>query len=808
MLTQLGSGATIADVCTAAGIQRDQFDAWWQTETRRRVPETAGSRRLQVRQPVRIDRDAHGIPHIHAENDDDLFFAFGYAQAQDRLFQLDFLRRRGSGRLAEVLGGDGSELDLLSRVVGPRSLLELDLLARTVGLRRSAERAWQTLPADVQSLVTAFSRGINAWIEECGDRLPIEFDLLDYRPEPWTPIDCLTIEIEFAWYLTGRFPVIVIPEMIKRGLGDGPLYRAFLQVEADAESIVPGKSHTVGTPRVGPAPSSPPPVEPGEREGPNDSQACQGSNNWVVSGALTATGKPLLASDPHIAFEAVSCWYEAHLAGGSFNVAGIAYVGMPALLFGRNERVAWGCTNNICSQRDLYLEKTDPARPDHFLFDGRWEPAQTREEVIQVKGAAPVHKTIRSSRNGPIVNEVLPSVAREHGPIALRWLGFDHGGWLTAVLNMNRARSADEFREAVRPWHVPTFSMVFADVDGHIGYHAVGRIPIRNLGERGYRPGWDPQHQWQGFIPFDEMPHLADPERGWIATANNRPSSEDFPYPLSGTWADGLRARRIRQMIEGKNGFTPAAYAQMHCDVLSLRATCGVPALLKVLASNTDDRIQQALTHLRNWDCRMEPDRVGATLFEVFFTHWTRTVLRARLDAETARFVAGGANGLSAALLEEDSVGWFAAGKREEAIAQTLRGTLDWLTEKLGPDMQSWTWGRLHVLPLKHVLSGRGELGELLDHGGLPVPGNAHTVCNTGLGPNFESRLGANYRLIADLSSPTLLAVDSQSQSGHPGSEHYSDQFATWLAGEYHTLPLDEAGASRLTVKTLRLEPR
>jgi penicillin amidase len=798
ILRRLGAGASILQVGEAAGISREQFDYWWQAEIRSRVPDPAGTRTARVHSRVQIERDAWGIPHIQADNDEDLFFGFGYALAQDRLFQLDYLRRRGGGRLAEILGGDGADLDLLARVVGIRSVFELDLLARTVGIRRIAEAEWRNLPAETQRLVTAFSHGINCLMEESRQHLPIEFDLLDYQPEPWSPIDCLTIEGEFRWYLTGRFPVIVIPEVARRVLGDGPLYRAFLHAEDDRESILPPGSYAktrCGTQPVGAAVGDP--------------EAAQGSNNWVLASTRTDTNRPLLASDPHIAFDAVSCWYEVHLCGGSFNVTGAAYVGMPGVLFGRNERVAWGCTNNICSQRDLYQEKTDPAHPNCFLFNGHWEPAREREETIDIKGASPVRKTIRFSRNGPIVDEVLPPLARPTGPIALKWLGSYQGGWLTALLGMNRARSSEEFRECLRPWHVPTFSVVFADVEGHIGYQCAGRLPLRNVWERGYRPGWDPAHQWQGLIPFEGMPRLADPGRGWIATANNRTAPEDFPYPLSGTWSDGPRAHRIRQMIEARPRLGVADFAVMQQDALSLRAVRCLPGLLQILAPATEPRLREAAGQLQKWDHRIEPDRVGATIFEVFFANWTRAVVRERFSDEQAAFLAGGANGLAAALLREDGFGWFAAGRREQVMRTALETSLDWLTERLGPKVAQWTWGKLHGLTLRHILSGRGDLGQLLDHGGLPVQGNAQTVCNTGLGPQFEARTGANYRLVADLSTspPGLWAVDAQSQSGHPGSPHYRDQFPTWIAGKHHFLPVDRAEVSRMAVSKCALEP-
>jgi penicillin amidase len=361
----------------------------------------------------------------------------------------------------------------------------------------------------------------------------------------------------------------------------------------------------------------------------------------------------------------------------------------------------------------------------------------------------------------------------------------------------------------MRPWHVPTFSVVFADTAGHIGYQAAGSIPIRNVPERGYRPGWDPRHQWDGLIPFEGMPQLADPPRGWIATANNRPAPEDFPYPLSGTWSQGLRAERIRQMIEARPSLSPEDCMTMQQDALSLRARRCLPHLLRALVPHREARRAEAAGYLEEWDCRIEVDSVGAALFDVFFAHWARAVVRQHFDGEAAALLADGAGGLAAALLAADPAGWFPPGLREQAVLAALDSALDYLTRRLGANMAGWTWGRLHVLPLRHFLSGRGDLGELLDHGGIPVKGDLVTVCNAGPDARFEARAGAGYRLVADLgrTPPGLWAVDAQSQSGHPGSPHYADQLAGWAAGSYHYLPLGAAEASRTAVTRRALEP-
>ncbi len=797
MLHKLGAGTKITGLCKEASISRKEFDAWWRAETLRRVPSPTGARpaapangrkaaangHANSSATARIERDEWGIPHIYADNDGDLFFAFGYAMAQDRLFQMDWLRRKGMGRLAEVIGQPG---------------LENDLTVRTVGLNRTAVAEEKLLPAETRGLLERFSAGVNALIEDSRGALPIEFDLLGYEPEPWTALSSLAIEGEFRWYLTVRLPVICIPEIAKRTLGEGPLYQAFLEGEADGESILPpgayekrrGRSELVGA-SIG------------------DPQEGQGSNNWVVAGSRTATGKPLLSSDPHIAFAAVSCWYEVHLCGGSFNVTGMAYAGLPALMFGRNKDLAWGITNNICSVRDVYQEKADHAHPGAFMYDGKWEKARQVTEEIKVKGQMPVRKTVTFSRNGPIIDDILPAPVKGTGPVSLRWLGNTYCTWVTSMLNMDRAGSIAEFRRAMDGWRVPTFSLVIADTDGNIGYQAGGNIPVRNVWERGYRPGWGPQHQWDGIIPLEGMPNINNPERGWVATANNRPAPDDYPFPLAGTWSSGHRARRIRQMIEEKSGVKPgqgkklavADMIAMHQDALSLRAVDCLPGLRAALKDAKDARLRQAARLLEAWDGRYETSEAGATVFESFFTFWSRAVAAERFkDKATADWLAGAAGGLATRLLYGDSQGWLKdPAKRLPAIEQAMAAALDDLQSRFGPDMSKWTWGAAHKIALRHVLSGTGDLGELLNRGGLPVKGNGVTVCNTGYDPNYLAPMGANYRLIADLSTdpPGLWAVDAQGVSGHPGSQHYCDQLTEWSSGRYHYLPLDPAEAAR-----------
>jgi penicillin amidase len=774
-LKQLGKGERIETVCQQNNWNRETFDAWWQHQLQSRLPCYDGSLPTNLSTKVEIDRDKWGIPHIYASHDCDLFSGFGLAMAQDRLFQLDYLRRKATGQLSEILGADA---------------LESDRVAHTVGLARIASREWEILSAETQTILESFAKGVNIVIDQ-SDKLPIEFDLLDYRPAPWTPLDSLAIECEFRWYLTGRFPVIVAPELAKRALGEGTRLDQFLLGEADEESIMPAGSY----PAVSDPPESTGGVSGSEFDG-------HGSNNWVVNGARSASGLPLVASDPHIAFEAVSCWYEVVLQGGSFDVAGMAYVGMPAVMFGRNRQVGWSITNNICSLRDLYQEKTSPDHSDCFLFGDQWEPAHRREEIVRIRDQEDVTLQITSSRNGPIVDELLPAAARSTGPVSLKWLGEQAGGWLTALLDMGRSKTVVEFQEATRPWHVPTFSLMVADTDGHIGFQAAGRVPIRRIAERGYRPGWDPNHQWDGLIPFSSMPRLTDPSRGWIASANNRLAANDYPYPLSGCWSSGHRAARIRQMLTEKEKQTVEDFQKMQLDTLSLRAVAALPPLLHLLKNDTHPQVPAALEILQSWNGHMDMNLVGPTLFNTFFSCWCQRVAAEQFDPEIQSFMQAPVSGVAARLLHEDPCQWFAANDREQQIRSSFHQSLEQLTEQLGEKIGEWTWGRVQVISFSHVLAERGDLAQLLNQTAQPVNGDMMTVCNTGFGTT-----GAGYRLIHDLSSqpPQMLAVDCQSQSGQPGSPHYDDQFTTWAAGDYHGLCLDreKAGLTRAHQLTL-----
>ena len=375
------------------------------------------------------------------------------------------------------------------------------------------------------------------------------------------------------------------------------------------------------------------------------------------------------------------------------------------------------------------------------------------------------------------------------------------------MLHLAAARNCDEAREALRDWIVPTWSYVFGDVEGHIAYQAVGRIPIREQWNREYRPGWDPAHQWRGFIPYDALPVLSDPAEGYARSANNRTAPEDYPYPLSGTWSSGHRALRIRQMLEEQEQFSREDFARMQTDTLSMRAVEVLPSLVETLKQSSDPRVLEAAGFLDDWNGRMDVDEVGASIFELFFAEFTTAVAAERFCGDEVPLVAGAISGYAVRLLGNAESG--NSPPQNETVVTSMLRAIDALTERLGPEMAEWRWGRIHKIALNHLLSDRGDLSDLLKRGGQPVGGNGITVSNTGFDPNYLASIGANWRHNADLADdpPGLWAVDATGQSGHPGSPHYGDQLTEWLAGRHHYLPLDSERARAQAAQTLTLSP-
>lgn len=708
-----------------------------------------------VRSTVRIRRDTWGIAHIAAQTERDLFFALGYAMAQDRLWQLDYQRRLVRGELAAILGP--------SAVASDRAM-------RTLGMASAGDRAWETESADVREVLEALAAGINRWTERVGSRLPIEFEVLGYEPRPWRPADSVAIWKHRAWTLTGRLEQIIAVEAARRLL-PADLFQAFLTVELADERIVPtagADSHPGGS-------------------------FDEGSNNWIVAGAHTTTGAPVLCSDPHNQFNAPSQWFEAQLTCASFDAAGAIYLGTPALYLGRNREVAWGLTNHAVSVRDLYVEETSPTQPGHYREGSAWRPFDVERQSISIAGAPDQTIEIRRTARGPIVNEMLPSLEGLGiaGPISLRWLGAEVPSGFDASLGLVRARSADDLREALRKWPCPPLNFVYADRAGDFGYHAAGLVPRRARTVYELRPANEPSGAWNGFIDFAELPNTANPARGWVATANNVPGGADRHYLAGGAWSDGYRARRIRERITARERLAPLEVAAIHGDVQSARARELLPALLELIGDGDTSIARQAIDVLQAWNAEYTTTSVGASVWTAFWSEWCLRLARARFPAALVDAAALRVGDIGRRLLLGESLAWFSGSAPDQEARLAFTAALEALEKWGGSDVSRWRWGDLHQVTHPHPMGTTDALRELFNTGPFPTSGGMSIVRAAGHGASvpFSVVSGSTYRFMADLSQPDRIqSTQTLGQSAHLGSPHYRDQTQLWLDNQYHPL--------------------
>ncbi len=746
---------------------------------RRRLPQIDGSVHLPgLTAPAEVIRDRWGIPHIYAANTHDLLFAQGYVHAQDRLWQMDFSRRLAAGRLSEVLG---------------RTTLDVDRWIRIIGLRRAAERELPTLDAAARAALDAYAAGVNACIAQgC---LPLEFAILHYRPEPWSPADSLSWNKMMSWYLSANWQSELIRAQLIARLGSE--LAAELEPDLGAPVIVPPGVDYQAIGQV-----APPYVGPGALEG-------LGSNSWVLAGSRTRTGAPLLANDMHLLMALPAFWYENHLQGDGLNVTGVTFPGTPGVVAGHNGHVAWGFTNGLADVQDLYLERLRHLRGGRVEYEyrGEWHPARVHREEIRVRGGQTVCEEVVVTRHGPVINALGGELAGRQ-PLALRWLSLQPETTFPALLAMNRARNCDEFRAALGQWSAPVQNVVYADTQGNIAYSHAGRVPIRARGDgRAPVPGWSGEYEWTGLIPYAELPHLHNPPRGYIVTANNRVAADGYPYFLGCDYCSGDRAERISELIEAQDRIDPGYACRMQFDQRPPMARVLVGSLNGLQAGDPD--VDTALELLRQWDGEVSADSPAAAVYEVLVRQLVPAILGERLGdlihpymgqgcapglADTTSFGFRACEWLQQVLADPGSR-WFGperGNSRDELVLQALGETVRYLRQSLGAGPADWAWGKLHRLTCTHPLGRIGALQPLFRRGPYAVGGDVMTVWATGsvgVSPHGASMVGPPFRFVADLGDlRRSLGLLAPGQSGHPCSSHYDDQMAAWLKGEYHPM--------------------
>jgi penicillin amidase len=750
------------------------------------LAQTEGRIRLRgLQKNVKVLRDEWGIAHIYAETQDDLFFAQGFVAAQDRLWQMDLWRRAGEGKLAEVLGP---------------SSVERDRFARLIRYRGDMKAEYESYAPDARQIIEAFVRGVNAQVELSKDRLPIEFRLTGSKPEPWTPEVCLT---RIAGYvMTRNASTEVLRAQLVREFGK-EFVDEWVETEPERKIEMPEGLDLAGIDSrvLAAANAAGSPVT----FNPND-----GSNNWVIDGTMSATGKPILANDPHRTIALPSLRYLVHLVGPGWNVIGAGEPALPGVAAGHNERVGFGFTIVGIDQQDLYVEEVNPANPNEYRYRGKWEPMRVEREQIKVKGEAqPRELELKFTSHGPVIYED-NKLRRAY---ALRWVGSEPGtaGYL-ASLTLNRVQNWKEFLKATERWKVPSENLVYADVDGNIGWVAAGMAPIRK-GWSGLLPvpGAEGKYEWLGFLPVSELPQSFNPSKHFIATANHNILPPGYKQELGYEWADPIRFWRISEALGAAKGkFNVGDFEKLQHDEVSLPAR-ELTALLRE-AKGVKPELRPFAEKLTPWDCNLGKDSTAAALFEIWLTKLPSAVFKRHIPEAAWRAVAGRISPLKTIdALKNPSPRWFggedARGGRDAVLLKSLEDAVKEARERLGNDPSKWRWGKLRVAPFTHALSTDAERRALFNLPSVERGGDGNTVNSTG-GSNFRQSHGASFREILDVSDwDRSVATSVPGQSGQPGSKHYGDLLPLWAEGKYFPLLYDQQKVEAMAKQRLTLEP-
>lgn len=813
-LLRWGLAAALAGSWLGSAVQ-----PWLPTALAQQPATTAASdARLTLaglKAPVTVRRDERGIPYIEAANDHDLYFAQGYITASDRLWQMDLLRRTARGELAEIFG---------SRV------LEEDKRHRTYGFARHSEALAAQAASEGRSLADAYAQGVNAYIASRTDStLPVEFRILKYKPRPWAVADSIVIGLLMHESLTNSWQL----DVMRAALSDLPAERLNELLPEFSERDTPvvgsdkGKAKAAKMARTVSVSKDLLAAafnEQDVRERSLDrvglhAEDLAASNNWVVSGKRTATGKPLLASDPHLALSVPSIWYLVNLSAPGVRVAGVSIPGINAVIIGHNERIAWGLTNIGPDVQDLYREKFDPANPKRYQTPTGWKEAEVRTEEIKVRKVLtdpatevfPLEVTV--TRHGPIV------VESKGERLALRWSALDPSqDFLQSFHNLNRAKNWKEFCAALSTYAGAPQNHVYADVDGHIGYYGARYIPIRKRGD-GSVPydGTTDDGEWTGWIPFEQLPHVLDPASGFIATANARIVGRDYPYFISHSWASPYRQRRINDLLQQNKKFTIQDFRAIQADDFSIGGKLFAEAMLKLfngaqapataVSGGGSSTLSASLNTIAAWDGRTEPNSRGAVLVgeirQVFITR----VLKSALGEERARsYRWGNRDTLIDNLVTKWPQSWlpkeFASWKELlTACEQEARANL---TKQFGADETKWTFGNAQQVRFNHPLAAAPLVGNQFKIDPLPQRGSG----GGGIGATPNVGPSVSQRLIADTSNWDNTQQGFQTgQSGDPSSPHYKDQVMDWYNVTPRVFPFSPAAVQAAAKRTLTLTP-
>jgi penicillin amidase len=737
-----------------------------------------------LREPVEVLRDEWGIAHIYARNQHDLFFAQGFVASQDRLFQLDLWRRIGRGESAEIFGEEA---------------IEADRFARLIRYRGDMQAEWQSYSPDTREIAAAFTAGINACSDHAGEKLPIEFQILGYRPQKWEPEDVLLrmsgITMCGNWQrevararLIARVGVeqarLIAPVDPRREFAPPP----GLDLAAITPEIYAGYVAATRVLKFEPAKSE--------------------SNNWVVDGVLSASGKPMLASDPHRAITLPSLRYLVHLHAPGWNVIGAGEPALPGVALGHNERIAWGMTIVGTDQADLFVEEVHPDDPRKYKVGDRWEPMHIVQESFRVRGRTePLAIELRFTRHGPVVYQ---DDAR-HLAYALKWAGSEPGGAAyLGSLAVGRAQNRAEFLRALESWKVPGLNMVYADVDGDIGWVAAALTPVRRAGDGLLPvPGASGEYDWQGYLSVAELPQSFHPASHWLATANHNILPSGYSRQISYEWSAPYRFWRIEERLTGGAKFTLDDFQSIQHDSGSLVAR-ELKAVLEAVSLPAE--MEPFAKLLREWDASLAVDAQAGPLYAVWLQELMNAFFSERLPKDPVERADLRSVTVLLAHLGKPTEAWFGndpVQARDELVRAAFAAAVTRTKKLLGDDTSRWRWGALHQVRLQHPLASAGEnYDKAFSLDSVERPGDANTPNNTRHDDTFRQVHGASYRHVLDLADWNRgLATSTPGQSGQPGSPHYGDLLPLWAAGKYFPLAFSRKKVDEVTRHRLVLRP-
>jgi len=758
---------------------------------------------------VRIIRDIYAIPHIYAVNDHDLLFAQGYVTAQDRLWQMDLSRRIATGRLSEIFG---------------ERTVEVDYFFRSLEIEQIAEKIYANFDQKSKEELAAYASGANAYINS--GKKTIESVILRYDIEPWRPIDSISIHLLSAFDLSINMDEEIFALKALRKLGDDMAKELFPRYPQGGNTIINKVNELnldLNLPRGYKMAK--------ERFG--FFQAKGASNNWVIDGVKSESGKPMLANDPHLRIQIPSVWHELHLNAPGINVIGATFPGSPYVLIGHNRNVAWGFTDAMADRVDLYIERINPEDPYEYWYRDKWERMRTQNAEIKVKdggGFRTITREIKYTKHGPVISS---SDIDVKGVLSMKWTGsVVEDQSIKGLSILNRAKNVEEAKETRKYARIYTLNMVYADVDGNIGYQLIGGIPVRgkvtgvftdSLEGKIPVPGWSGQYEWKGFIPDGELPNLSNPLTHFIATANNKITDDSFTYLISNTWAPPYRYERIVSLLEQKEKLSLQDFKQMQADIYSIPAQKFVKEIMEVKPN--DPGVKWALKELTGWNYEVTSGSLPALLYEVTRSNLIRNTFGDELRELYPEFLytLNFNYNIMDKIMDEPSSLWWddinTAMKetRDQIIIKSVEDALREIRDKLGSHRENWRWGQLHKYRFTHPLGRVKFLDKLFNPKPISAPGDRDTINNSYFGykrhyysdgETYDATVIPSYRFIVDLSDiDNALAMNSTGQWGNPLSRQYSNVIQGWADVEYHPLYFDESDIEKNKWKELRLSP-